>query len=123
MSKTIVLKPRVSEKSYAQSQNNVYIFKVDKSVDKTSIARAVEAQFEVTVTEVNTIVQKGKAKRTVRKGGRPVSGRESDFKKAYVTLKQGDTIPLFAAGEETETEKPKADKEAKKAIKAKKEKK
>lgn len=107
MSKSMVLKPRVSEKAYAQSQNNVYVFKVDTSADKTSIARAVEAQFEVSVTDVKTAVQKGKAKRTVRKGGRPVAGRQSDFKKAYVTVKEGDSIPLFAAGEEeSKEEKP-----------------
>jgi large subunit ribosomal protein L23 len=110
MEKTIVLKPRVSEKAYAQSQDNVYVFKVDKSVDKLSIARAVEAQFGVTVKTVNTIVSKGKAKRTVRKGGRPVAGRTSDFKKAYVTLKEGDSIAMFASEEEeskeTKVEKP-----------------
>jgi ribosomal protein L23 len=61
------------------------------------------------------MVQKGKAKRTVRKGGRPAQGRESDFKKAYVTLKEGDSIPLFAAGEEeVKEEKPKAAKKEKK---------
>lgn len=115
MSKTTVLKPRMSEKAYAQSQSGVYVFKVQRSVDKTSIARAVEAQFDVTVTNVKTLVQKGKAKRTVRKGGRPVAGRESDFKKAYVTLKDGDSIPVFAAVEEA---KAKAEKNAEKLEKA-----
>ncbi len=110
MSKTLVLKPRVSEKAYAQAQSNVYVFAVDKRADKLSIARAVEAQFGVTVTTVNTIVSKGKAKRTIRKGGRPVAGRTSDFKKAYVTLKEGDSIALFASEEEDK----KAEKPAKK---------
>jgi large subunit ribosomal protein L23 len=100
MEKTLVLKPRVSEKAYGQSQANVYVFSVDKRADKLSIARAVEAQFEVSVVSVNTIVSKGKAKRTIRKGGRPIAGRTSDFKKAYVTVKEGDTIPVFAAAEE-----------------------
>ncbi len=113
MSKTLVLKPRVSEKAYAQSQGSVYVFSVDKRADKLSIARAVEAQFGVTVQAVNTIVSKGKAKRTVRKGGRPVAGRTSDFKKAYVTLKEGDSISLFASDEEDK----KADKPAKKESK------
>lgn len=100
MSKTMVLKPRVSEKAYERSADGVYVFSVDKSADKLSIARAVEAQFGVTVETVNTIVSKGKAKRTVRKGGRPVAGRTSDFKKAYVSLKEGDSLPLFASAEE-----------------------
>lgn len=113
--KTTVLKPRMSEKAYAQSQNNVYVFKVDKSLDKTSISRAVALQFDVTVVDVKTLVQKGKAKRTVRKGGRPVAGRESDFKKAYVTVKEGDVIPVFAAVEEAEA---KAEKTAEKIEKA-----
>lgn len=116
--KTLVLKPRVSEKAYAQSVGNVYVFSVDKSADKLSIARAVEAQFDVKVETVNTIVSKGKAKRTIRKGGRPVAGRTSDFKKAYVTLKEGDSIALFASEEETKAEEKPA-----KAKKAKEEKK
>ena len=104
MSKTLVLKPRVSEKAYAKSQDNVYVFSVDKSADKLTIARAVEAQFGVSVVTVNTTVTKGKAKRTVRKGGRPIKGRTSDFKKAYVTLKEGDSITLFASEEESKDE-------------------
>lgn len=112
MSKTMVLKPRVSEKSYAQSQNNVYVFSVLTSADKTSIARAVESQFDVEVATVNTVLSKGKAKRTIRKGGRPIAGRTSDYKKAYVTLKEGQSIPLFADDEE--------DKKSKKTEKSKK---
>lgn len=105
MEKTLVLKPRVSEKAYGKSQDNVYVFSVDKRADKLSIARAVEAQFGVKVSTVNTIVSKGKAKRTYRKGGRPVEGRSSDFKKAYVTLMDGESISLFASDEEKSDEK------------------
>lgn len=116
MSNTLVLRPRMSEKAYEQSQNNVYVFVVDKNAGKQTIAAAVEAQYKVSVTTVNTTVIKGKAKRTVRKGGRPVAGRDSDIKKAYVTLKQGDSIPLFASAEETKED----DKSAKKAKKEEK---
>jgi len=112
MSKTMILKPRVSEKSYAQSQENVYIFSVSASADKTSIARAVEAQFGVLVTTVNTSLSKGKSKRTIRKGGRPIAGRTNSYKKAYVTLKEGQSIPLFASNED--------DKKSKKSEKDKK---
>lgn len=117
MDKTLVLKPRVSEKAYGQSQANVYVFSVDKGANKHVIAGAVEAQFGVTVTSVNTIVQKGKAKNSARKGGRPIAGRTSDFKKAYVTLKDGDSITVFASEEETKADK-KADKKAAKSAKA-----
>lgn len=105
--KTLVLRPRMSEKAYNQSQNNnVYVFMVPKGASKPAIAGAVKAQFQVEVTEVNTVVVKGKAKRTVRKGGRPIAGRQSDFKKAYVTLKEGNSIPLFATAEDTKEDKP-----------------
>ena len=100
--KTMILKPRVSEKAYAMSQDDksVYVFVVPTDTSKQSIASAVAAQFGVTVQTVNTIVMKGKSKRTARKGGRPIAGRTSDFKKAYVTLKAGDTIAVFKAEED-----------------------
>ena len=101
MSLSIVLKPRVSEKAYGMSgkegKSNVYVFDVDGGNNKHSVARAIEAQYGVTVTTVNITNLKGKSKRTVRKGGRPVAGRTSDVKKAYVTLKLGDALPIFAA--------------------------
>ena len=126
MNMTMVLKPRMSEKAYSLSQTNgVFVFIVPRDTSKQAIASAVEAQFKVTVVNVNTQNNKGKAKRTVRKGGRPVSGRESDKKMAYVTLKSGDSIPIFAALEESEKKADKLEKAAEKAAEktAKKEKK
>lgn len=109
MDKTMILKPRLSEKAYELSQTSrVYVFVVPKGASKLAIASAVQAQFKVTVEDVNTTVIKGKAKRTIRKGGRPIAGRMSDIKKAYVTVKEGDTIPLFAAVEESEKKAAKA---------------
>lgn len=103
MSKTMILRPRVSEKSYAMSQlRNTYVFDVPVDANRSMVADAVTAQYEVTVTEVNILNVKGKAKRTVRKGGRAVNGRRSDIKKAYVTLQAGDSLPIFAAVEEAE---------------------
>jgi large subunit ribosomal protein L23 len=111
MHEAIVLKPRVSEKAYGLSgkdnKANVYVFDVENANNKHTVARAIEAQYNVTVTGVNITNLKGKAKRTVRKGGRPVAGRTSDVKKAYVTLKAGQSLPIFAAVEEA------AEKEAK----------
>lgn len=101
MDKTLVLKPRVSEKAYGLNQaRNVYVFDVTRAASKQSIAAAVQAQFGVTVTAVNVSNLKGKAKRTVRKGGRPVAGKQNDVKKAYVTVKAGDHIAIFKSDEE-----------------------
>ncbi len=103
MSKSMVLMPRVSEKAYGLSQtNNVYVFLVPVDANKLMIKQAVSAQFEVTVMAVNVINNKGKAKRTVRRGGRTIMGRRSDIRKAYVTIKAGQSIPVFAAVEDDE---------------------
>ena len=129
MDKTLILKPRLSEKAYALSQAlNTFVFEVPKSANKHSVARAVESQYDVTVEEVKVIVLKGKAKRTIRKGGKVAKGRQSDVKKAYVKLKAGDSLPIFAAVEEAEQKQEKvaeiaekaAAKRAKKADKEKK---
>lgn len=112
MSKTMILKPRISEKAYGQSQTkNTYVFVVPNNVNRTEIADAVAYQFGVTVTDVNVLNVKGKVKRTVRKGGRQSTGKDSDFKKAYITLKEGDSIAVFAT-EDADNE-PKGKKEAK----------
>lgn len=101
--KTLTLRPRMSEKTYALSQEkNVYVFAVIGGVNKLTIKRAVESQFKVAVENVNVLNQKGKTKRTIRKRSRPMTGRQSDVKKAYVTLKKGDKIPVFTAVEEAE---------------------
>ncbi len=114
MDKQLPLKPRMSEKAYGLSVvRNTYTFDVPSDATKHTVARAVAAQFEVTVEEVNIVNVKGKTKRTVRKGGRATDGRRSDVKKAYVTLKEGDKLPVFAAIEEAEAD-AKADKKEKK---------
>jgi large subunit ribosomal protein L23 len=94
--------PRMSEKSYQQSQGGMYVFDVPTTATKQQIADAVAKQFEVKVVTVNVIVAKGKVKKSYRKGGAPVVGRRKNVKKAYVRLAEGNTIPVFAAieGEE-----------------------
>lgn len=107
MSKTMILRPRISEKAYALTQaRNIYVFDVPTEANRLEIAQSVAVQYEVTVENVNIVNVKGKTKRTIRKGGRSTSGKRSDIKKAYVTFKQGDTLPIFAAAEEQATEKP-----------------
>ncbi len=114
MDNQMTLKPRISEKAYGLSQlNNVYVFQVPLDANKLSIARAVATQFGVTVETVNVMTTKGKTKRTVRKGGRAKMGKRVDMKKAYVTLKEGDSIVVFAAEDDKDKESAPKKKEKK----------
>jgi large subunit ribosomal protein L23 len=122
MSKIITLKPRSSEKTYASSlATNTFVFDVPKSSNKIQIAAAVTEQFSVSVTNVRTTVVKGKKARSIRLGKyrKNVMGKRSDYKKAFVTLQEGDSIPVFAAIQEAEAAEVKAAEKAEK--KAKKE--
>lgn len=92
----IMLRPRLSEKSYAAAQNqSTYVFDVPTTAGKQQIASAVAEQFKVGVVGVNTLNKLGKTKRSSRKRAQPLIGREKTTKRAYVTLKQGDKIPIF----------------------------
>lgn len=105
MSKTINLRPHLSEKTYGLSAQRVYVFTIDKDVNKHSVARAVEAQFDVKVTAVNVTNLDGKAKRIISVTGKRsvnANGKRNDIKKAYVTLAEGHSLPFFAAVEEAE---------------------
>lgn len=97
--KDLTLKPRISEKAYGQSQTlNVYVFTVPTTANKLSVKQAVTEQFGVTVETVNIAVAKGKQVRTIRLGNRRTragNGRRALSKKAYVTLKAGDSIAVF----------------------------
>lgn len=100
---SIALKPHMSEKAFALSNDRgTYVFVVPSTANKHTIAQAVSAQFNVTVQNVRVTNIKGKTKRTYRKHSRLVTGKRSDIKKAYVLLKSGDSIPVFAAVEEAE---------------------
>lgn len=88
----IIRKPLLSEKSYAQIQNKVYTFIVDKNANKVEIRKAVEEIFGVQVARVNTVTTKGEVKVRNTKSG-VVKGRTSDVKKAIVTLK-ADSKPI-----------------------------
>lgn len=116
----MTLRPRMSEKTYALSQSeNTFVFGVPMTANKHEVAAAISAQFEVTVEDIRISLNKGKAKRSVRKGGKAVTGRRIDTKKAYVRLKAGDHIPVFAAIEKAEEDEKKAEeKAAKKAGKS-----
>jgi large subunit ribosomal protein L23 len=109
MTKDVVLRPRVSEKSYALNEaGNVYVFQVPASANKHSIANSIARQYEVKVLNVRLASLPGKPKRTFRRGGRNVfKGNRSDIRKAYVSLAEGDKLPIFSALEEAD-QKPEA---------------
>jgi len=85
----VVLAPHITEKSTMLSEHNSVVFKVASKATKPEIKAAVEALFNVKVTNVNTIVTKGKSKRWQ---GRAY--QRSDMKKAIVTLAEGQTIDV-----------------------------
>ena len=87
----IIRRPLVTEKSTLGSENNQVSFEVSKDASKPEIKTAVETLFDVKVTNVNTLVQKGKTKRT--KG---IKGFRKDTKKAIISLEEGQTIDVGA---------------------------
>lgn len=95
--------PRATEKAYAQSLNNVYVFNVPLTANKQEIVAAVETQFEVKVTGIKTLVQSGKAVRFSKgKRSQPGTTHRKDSKKAYVTLAAGNSIQVFEQPAEEE---------------------
>lgn len=86
----IIIEPWITEKSHAAMTENKYLFRVHGSADKKSAKRAVEAMYNVRVTEVNIVNIPPKK----RNYGR-YKGEKSGFKKAIVKLKEGDKIELF----------------------------
>lgn len=89
----VIIRPIVSEKSYAALEANVYTFLVDPDANKTEIKEAVQSIWNVQVTSVNTINRKGKVKRR-----RYTFGKRPDQKRAIVTLAEGDAIEIFETG-------------------------
>ena len=88
----IVIRPVVSEKSYALLDDGVYTFVVDPGASKIEIRDAVESIFNVRVEKVNTLNRKGKRKRNRRQF---TYGKRADTKRAIVTLAPGARIDLF----------------------------
>ena len=92
-----VIYPRISEKAYVTAGAlNVYTFVVPADVNKHTVKLEIEKEFGVTVLAVNMSTLKGKNKRFMMRRGKQSLGQRSDLKKAYVTLKEGDSIPVFA---------------------------
>jgi len=86
----IVIRPVISERSYDQIEDNRYTFEVAKDANKIEIGHAIEAIFNVKVVRVNTLNVKAKPKRV-----RYQKGLTRTWKKAIITLAEGDSIELF----------------------------
>ena len=85
-----IIRPIVSEKSFELIEQNRYTFEVAKTASKPQIAKAVEEIFNVAVADVNTMRVTGKPRRV-----RYRAGKTRDWKKAIVTLREGDSIEFF----------------------------
>jgi large subunit ribosomal protein L23 len=92
--RTVIVRPVVSEKSYALYDERVYTFVVARDANKIEIKQAVEAIFNVTVTNVNTLNRSGKRKRNRRTG---TWGTRAGQKRAIVSLAPGDEIEIFGS--------------------------
>ena len=83
----IIIAPVITEKAAYATEKNVYTFKVNKDANKIQIKKAIEEAFKVTVINVNTLITKAKDKRVGK-----YTGKTKTYKKAIVTLKDGDKI-------------------------------
>ena len=86
----IIIRPIVSERSYSEMEENKYTFEVHKDANKYQIKDAVEEIFNVKVVRVNTMSVKPKIKRV-----RYIAGKTRSWKKAVVTVAEGQTIEIF----------------------------
>ncbi len=89
----VIIAPKITEKSMTGTAASQYTFEVNPRATKTQIRHAVQEIFKVDVTKINTVNVLGKLKNFARKGVR-TAGKQSDWKKAIVTLKPGQKIEL-----------------------------
>jgi large subunit ribosomal protein L23 len=93
----VIVRPVVSEKTFALAEAGKYTFRVHDRAHKTQIRQAIEELFDVKVLEVRTASVKSKPKRRGH-----TSGRSRQWKKAIVQVREGDTIPIFRGFEGSE---------------------
>ena len=92
----VLIKPILTEKANDQQEKlRRYAFSVDRKANKLEIKKAVEEFYGVTVTDVNTVVVPGKNKTRYTKAGF-ITGRKPAYKKAMVTVAEGETIDLYS---------------------------
>ena len=116
--------PRATEKAYVAQTKNQYIFFVPKSASKQEVAKQIAEAFKVTVVDVRIANRKGKATRFSRgKHAYPGITYREDRKVAYITVKEGDKIPVFEEVKEDKKADEKASKKAEKKTEKKADKK
>ena len=120
-----MLEPRATEKSYLEQTNRIYVFPVKRGMSKQAIAKQVEDEYNVKVTDVRTMIRKGKKTRYSKgKHAYPGITHRRDRKFAYVRLVKGNSIRVFDEEPTKEDNKTSAkeakvvDKATKKAEKA-----
>ncbi len=92
----VLIKPILSEKANNQQEKlRRYAFRVDKKANKLEIKKAIENFYGVTVVDVNTVVAPAKSKTRYTKAGF-ISGQKPSYKKAFVTIAEGETIDLYS---------------------------
>ncbi len=92
----ILIKPIVTEKMSAQSEDlNRYGFVVDRKANKLQIKKAIEELYDVTVASINTMRYGGKRKMRYTRAGM-ITGKTNSFKKAIITLIEGDSIDFYS---------------------------
>ena len=94
---SVIIKPLVTEKmtKITEKMSNRYGFIVEKKADKLQIAKAVEALYDVKVVKVNTLIAPAKKRNRYTKAG-IITGRVPSYKKAIVTLAEGNTIDFYS---------------------------
>ena len=112
-----ILEPRATEKTYLEQTKRTYVFPVKRTTSKQEVAKMVEKEFNVKVTDVRTLIRDGK-KTKFSKGKHQYPGitHRQDKKFAYVTLAEGNSIKVFEEPEDnnkTSAKESKADKKAK----------
>ncbi len=122
--RTVQYIPRATEKAYVAQTKNQYIFFVPKSASKQEVAKQIAEAFKVTVVDVRIANRKGKATRFSRgKHAYPGITYREDRKVAYITVKEGDKIPVFEEVKEDKKADEKASKKAEKKTEKKADKK
>ena len=88
---SVIVRPIVTEKTSAlKAEGNKIVFEVKKTANKIDVKNAIQGLFDVTVTDVSTMIMRGKDKRVGKS-----QGRQSNWKKAIVTLKAGTDLDVF----------------------------
>ena len=95
--KKIILGPIITEKSMNDATLRKFTFRVEKHANKNEIKKEIEKKFKVNVVNISTSILKGKK---IRTGTKRLERKVSDYKKAIVTLKEGQKIGLFELGGE-----------------------